>query len=143
MTTKIKELKLTNKELKTLKALTKSGTIKVRKVNRCRILLLANERKSQYKIADILKMSRTTINETCKRYVQGGLDNALNERPRSGAPNIFSGKQQAKITALACTTPPEGAGRWSLRLLADKAVELKIVEDISYETVGVMLKKRT
>ena len=141
MTTKIKELKLTNKELKTLKALTKSGIIKARKVNRCRILLLANERKSQYEIADILKMSRTTINETCKRYVQGGLDNALNERPRSGAPNIFSGKQQAKITALACSTPPEGAGRWSLRLLADKAVELKIVEDISYETVGVMLKK--
>jgi len=141
MTTKIKELKLTNKELKTLKALTKSGIIKARKVNRCRILLLANERKSQYEIADILKMSRTTINETCKRYVQGGLDNALNERPRSGAPNIFSGTQQAKITALACSTPPEGAGRWSLRLLADKAVELKIVEDISYETVGVMLKK--
>lgn len=141
MTTKIKKLKLTKKEQKTLKALTKSGTIKARKVNRCRILLLASEGKSQYEIADILKMSRTTINETCKRYIQGGLNNALNEKPRPGAPNIFSGRQQAKITALACSKAPQGYARWSLRLLADKAVELKIVETISYKTVGEYLKK--
>lgn len=140
-TTKIKKLRLTNKERKTLKALTKTGTIKARKLNRCRILLFASEGKSQYEIANILKMSRTTVNETCKRYIQGGLDNALNEKPRSGAPNIFSGRQKAKITALACTAAPQGAARWSLRLLADKAVELKIVKTISYKTVGEHLKK--
>lgn len=139
--TKVKRLKLKDKDQKRLKKLTKTGTLKARKLNRCRILMQAFEGKSQYEIADILKMSRTTVNETCKRYVEGGLDNALNEKPRPGAPSIFSGKQKAKITALACSTPPEGNGRWSLRLLADKAVELKIVEHISHETVGDVLKK--
>lgn len=138
---KIKQLKLTKKEQKQLEALTKSGTIKARKQNRCRILLLSVEGKSQYEIAEILKMSRTTVNETCKRYVQGGLDNALNEKPRPGAPTIFSGKQKAKITALACSEAPPGSARWSLRLLADKAVELKIVNEISYVHVRNILKK--
>ncbi len=141
MTTKIKRLKLTKKEQKELKELTQSGTIKARKQNRCRILLLAAEGKSQYEIADILKMSRSTVNETSKRDVQGGLDNALNEKPRPGAPNIFSGKQKAKITALACTQAPKGAARWSLRLLADKAIEIKIVDSISHVNVGNILKK--
>lgn len=139
--TKIKKLNLKSKDQKKLKKLTKSGTLKARKFNRCRILLQAAEGKSQYEIANILKMSRATVNETCKRYVQSGLDNALNEKPRSGAPNIFSGKQKVKITALACSTPPEGSCRWSLRLLADKAIELKMVDAISHETVGVILKK--
>lgn len=134
-------IRLKSKDYKELKGLTQSGTIKARKLNRCRILLLAAEGKSQYQIAEILKMSKSTVNQICKRYVKGGLDNALNERPRPGAPTIFNGKQKAKITALACSTPPKGAARWSLRLLADKAVELKIVKDISYVTVGQFLKK--
>ena len=138
---KIKKLNLKNKDQKKLKELTKSGTLKARKFTRCRILLQSAEGKTQYEIADILKISRTTVNETCKRYVQGGLDNALNEKPRPGAPNIFSGKQKVKITALACSTPPAGSCRWSLRLLADKAIELKMVDAISHETVGVILKK--
>lgn len=134
-------IRLKSKDYKELKELTQSGTIKARKLNRCRILLLAAQGKSQYQIAEILKMSKSTVNQICKRYVKGGLDNALNEKPRPGAPTIFNGKQKAKITALACSTPPKGAARWSLRLLADKAVELKIVKDISYVTVGQFLKK--
>jgi len=134
-------IRLKSKDYKELKELTQSGTIKARKLNRCRILLLVAQGKSQYQIAAILKMSKSTVNQICKRYVKGGLDNALNERPRSGAPTIFNGKQKAKIIALACSTPPKGAARWSLRLLADKAVELKIVNDISYVTVGEFLKK--
>jgi putative transposase len=141
MTRKIKKLKLKGKDQKRLKELTKSGTMKARKLNRCRILVMSSEGQSQYEIAKILKMSRTTVNEICKRYVQGGLDNALNEKPRTGAPTIFSGKQKAKITALACSKAPKGAARWSLRLLADKAVELKIVEDISHVNVRNILKK--
>ena len=135
---KAKGLKITVKELKEL---TKKGTIKARKLNRCRILLLASEGKSQYEIAKILQISRATVNEISKCYVEGGLEKALNEKARAGAPNIFSGKQKAKITALACLTAPKGAARWSLRLLADKAVELKIVETISYKTIGEHLKK--
>jgi len=138
---KVKVLKLNPEDQKELQQLTKSGTIKSRKLNRCRILLLAAQGKSKREIAGILSMSSTTVVKTCKRYVEGGLGNALNERPRPGAPSIFSGKQKAKITALACSNSPQGAGRWSLRLLADKAIELKIVETISYDTVRLILKK--
>lgn len=135
------KIKLTKKEQKELKALTRSGTIKARKQNRCRILLLATEGKSQYEIADILRMSRTTVNEICQRYAKGGLENALNEKPRPGAPNIFNGKQKVKITALACSKAPEGKSQWSLRLLSDKAVELKIVDNISHMEISRILKK--
>jgi hypothetical protein len=68
---------------------------------------------------------------------------ALEDGKRSGRPSIFDGKARAKITALACSPAPEGYSQWSLRLLADKAVELKLVEDISHTQVGKILKKTT
>jgi len=138
---KAKGLKAKIKDLKKLKELTKKGNIKARKQNRCRILLLAAEGKSQYEIANTLKMSRVTVNQICQRYEKGGLENALNEKARPGAPNIFSGKQKVKITALACTEAPDGKSQWSIRLLADKAVELKIVDSISHTGIREILKK--
>jgi len=138
---KVKVLRLKPNDQKKLQRLTKSGTLKSRKLNRCRILLLSAKGKSKKEIAQILNLSQGTVITTCKRYKEGNLENALNERPRSGAPSIFSGKDKAKITALACSTPPEGTGRWSLRLLADRAIELNIVDDISYGTVRNILKK--
>ena len=136
-----KKLKLTKKDQKKLKELSQSGTLKARKLNRCRILLLKAQGKSQVEIAKLLKMSPVTVNSICQRYAKEGLEGALHERPRSGKPSIFSGKQRAKITALACSTAPEGHGQWSLRLLADKAVELKFVDSISHTDVGRILKK--
>ncbi len=136
-----KKLKLTKKDQKELQKLSRNGTLKARKLNRCRILLLKAQGKSQVEIAKLLKMSQVTVNAICQRYENEGLDGALNERPRSGKPSIFSGKQKAKITALACTNAPEGHSQWSLRLLADKAVELKLVDNISHTDVGRILKK--
>ena len=141
MAKKAKKLKLTKKEQRKLKELSQSGTLKARKLNRCRILLLKAEGKSLDEIADVLKMSRVTVHQICQRYKKEGLESALNERPRSGKPSIFSGKQKAKITALACSDAPEGRSQWSLRLLADRAVELKLVESISHTDVGRILKK--
>lgn len=136
-----KILKLTKKDQKELKALSQSGTLKARKLNRCRILSLKSEGKTLDEIANVLKMSKVTVNQICQRYEKEGLQSALNERPRSGKPSIFSGKQRAKITALACSDAPEGHSQWSLRLLADKAVELKLVDSISHMDVGRILKK--
>ena len=82
-----------------------------------------------------------TVERIRRRYVEEGLESALNEKPRSGRSPVISGEERAKITALACTEAPEGFGQWSLRLLADKAVELNFVESISHESVGVILKK--
>ena len=76
-----------------------------------------------------------------KSLVTGGLETALEELSRCGRPLKFDGYQRAQITALACSAPPEGHSQWSLRLLADQLVELDVVEAISYETVGVILKK--
>lgn len=141
MARKAKKLKVTKKDQKKLKELSESGTIKARKLNRCRILSLKVQGKTLDEIADLLKMSRVTVHHVCQRYENEGLDGALNERPRPGKPSIFSGKQKAKITALACSKAPEGRSRWSLRLLADKAIELKLVDSISHTDVGRILKK--
>jgi transposase len=129
-----------------LNRLTLGGTIGVRKLNRVKILLLADEnhangQKTDKAIAAKLDISPATVERIRTRYVQEGRKAALNEKLRKGRPPGLSGDERAKITALACTTPPEGYGRWSLRLLADKAVELEFVETISHKTVGEILKK--
>jgi len=137
-----KKLRLRKKDQKELQKLSQSGTLKARKLNRCRILLLKAKAKSQVEIAKLLNISQVTVNTICQRYENEGLQVALNEKARSGKPSIFSGKQKAKITALACSNAAEGHSQWSLRLLADKAVELKLVDSISHTDVGRILKKR-
>lgn len=139
-------VKLSKAERSELNRLTVGGTIGVRKLNRVKILLLADEnhekgQKTDKAIAAKLDIGPATVERIRTRYVQEGLEVALNEKPRNGRPPSLSGDQRAQITALACSTPPEGYGRWSLRLLADKAVELAFVDDISYKTVGEILKK--
>ena len=83
-----------------------------------------------------------TVSTWARKYKQSGLD-FLTDKPRPGRPTVIDGLQRAKITALACSDPPEGYERWSLRLLADKAVELELVETISYGEVRLILKKTT
>ena len=81
-----------------------------------------------------------TLSKWAKQYAVNGLA-FLEDKPRSGRPIGLSGEDRAKITALACSAPPKGYGRWSLRLLADKLVELEYVERISFKQVGNILKK--
>ena len=134
-------VKLTPKERKELKQLISKGTEKARKITRARILLMANEGKTDTYIIETLKVARNTVRQVRSRYVQEGLESAINEQPRSGAPKKFTGRQRAKITAIACSEPPEGRNRWTLRLIADKVVELKICDEISCKTVERTLKK--
>jgi transposase len=139
-------VKLSDVEQEKLQELTSSGTINVRKYKRARVLLLADEAhkegcKSDKEIAERVDISVPTIGRIRRRFVEEGLESALNEKPRPGKPKTFTGEQRAQITALACSEPPEGHTRWSLRLLADKLVELEIVESISHVTVQDVLKK--
>ena len=134
-------VKLKPKERKELKQLIGKGTEKARKITRCRILLLAHEGKTDTQIIEALKVARNTIRTVRSRYVQEGLEAAINEQSRSGAPKKFTGRQRAKITAIACSEPPEGRSRWTLRLIADKVVELNMAEDISHQTIKRILKK--
>jgi putative transposase len=135
------QVKLRQKEQELLKQLISKGSEKARKMTRCRILLLAHEGKTDTQIIEALKVARNTIRQVRSRFVQEGLEAAINEQPRPGAPKRFTGRQKAKITAIACSEPPEGRSRWTLRLIADRAVELEMVDTISHQTVKRILKK--
>lgn len=135
------EIKLKKKELTELKHLVRRGQARARKLTRARVLLMSHEQYGQGDISEVLSVTRTTIRNICNRYLSEGLDSALNDKPRSGAPSTFNGKHRAKLTMLACTEAPEGHSQWSLQLLADKAVELNYVESISRSQVGRILKK--
>ena len=139
-------VKLSKVQRERLQELTNSGTIKVRKYKRARVLLLANEAhkegcKTDGEIAERVGISTPTIQRIRQRFVEEGLEAAINEKPRPGKPKTFNGQQRAEITALACSDPPVGYERWSLRLLARKLVELEMVESISHVTVREVLKK--
>ncbi len=126
-----------------LQKIVRSGKDKARKITRSRILLLADETngKTDEEISDALNVCLATIFNIRRRYCQEGLERAIGEGTRSGQPPKFKGRAAAKITAIACSKPPEGQARWSLRLLADRIVELKIVESISHQSVSNILKK--
>lgn len=129
-----------------LNRLTVAGQIAVRKLNRVKILLLADEnhekgKKSDQEIAEQLAIGRATVERVRRSYGVAGIKAALSEKARSGRPPEIAGEVRAKITALACSSAPEGYARWTLRLLADKAVELEYLDTISYETVREILKK--
>ena len=135
------KVRLKPKDRALLKQLISKGTEKARKITRCRILLLADAGRTDTQIIEALGIARNTVRQIRQRYTTEGVDAAIKEQSRSGAPEKFTGAQRARITAIACSTPPEGHSRWTLRLLADKIVELAIVEDISYKTVERILKK--
>lgn len=135
------EVGLKKEERDFLRDLIRKGKESTRKLTRARILLLREEGKNGVEIGAALGITSKTVESICRRYKAEGLESALNERPRSGAPTKFNGKARAKITALACTNPPEGRSQWSLRLLADKAVELELVDSISHTDVLRILKK--
>ena len=124
-----------------LKALLQKGVHSTRKLTRTRILLRLGEGIKAAQVASELAVSSGTVYNIGNRYKSGGLAHALEEQPRPGRPTIFDGHDQAQITILACSEAPGGRSKWSLRLLADKAVELNLVEGISVDSVRRILKK--
>ena len=128
-----------------LEALIRSGESSARTQTRARILLLSDESQKEQKntaeIASALLCSLPTITHIRKKYVEGGLENALYDQPRPGALPKITGEIEAQLTLLACSAPPEGKVRWTLQMLADKLVELKLVDSISDVAVMHRLKK--
>jgi len=92
-------------------------------------------------IAAMLHINPRTVSRTCQHYVRDGLDAALYDRARSGRPLEITGDVEAKLTMLACSTPPDGRDHWTLQLLADKMVELQYIEHVSDVAVMKVLKK--
>jgi transposase len=132
---------LTEDERATLLTLTKKGTVAARTLTRAHILLHADGQATDEDVAQALHMGTATAERTRKRFVEEGLEAALNERPRAGGPRKLAGTQEALLVALAWSTPPDERQCWTMQLLADKLVELKQVASISDETVRRTLKK--
>ena len=131
---------LTTADRDQLTVLLHKGVLPAKTFKRATALLELDRGRSRSETARTLNVSYPTITLWIKAYGERGLE-MLADQPRSGRPNVIDGLQRARITALACSEPPEGHSRWSLRLLADKAVELDLVSGISHNHVGQILKK--
>jgi transposase len=136
-------VKLASDERNQLLDMTSKGEIGARKMKRAQILLKADEGWKDEAIIQALNTSRSTVERTRKRFVEGGLDKALNEDPRPGQRIKLAGNAEAHLVALTCSDAPGGRDHWPLRLLADKLVELGVVESVSHETVRRTMKKMT
>ncbi len=133
---------LTDHERTTLRRLIRRGTAPARTLTRARVLLKADQGLGDAAIADALDISVPTAWRIRHRFLAEGLDSALaHKHPVQLKPPRLDGRAEAQLVALACSTPPEGHGRWSLRLLADALVDADIVPNISPETVRKTLKK--
>ena len=139
---KLVEFRLSDNDYRSLVKTFSRGKSSARLQTRARVLDLLHRQESPTAIARILNISRMTVYRLKKRYLEEGLKAVLKDKPRSGKPPRITPKEKARITALACSDAPEGYARWTLRLLADKAVELGYVEGgISHNEVGKILKK--
>src|SRR3954447_20446566 len=132
---------LTEEERERLERLTRKGRAPVRMVRRAQLLLLAAEEQRDEAIAKALHIGVSTVERTRRRCVEDGVEASLRERPRPGARPKLGPKEQAFVVALACTKPPEGRERWTMGLLAERVVELKIVPDITDESIRRLLKR--
>lgn len=132
---------LSSNEARSLKNMLTRGTASARALSRARILDLLHRGRRPADVAAALQVSRQTVYNVQRRYTGGGVQAALFDQPRSGRPVEIDGRQRAKVTALACSTPPEGRARWALRLLADKAVELGLCESLSHTAARTILKE--
>lgn len=137
---KKQHITLSDSDRVSLSSLLSKGSQKVRVQKRALALQLLDKGKSYKSVQKDLEISYPTILKWAKKYKSEGLSFLL-DKPRSGRPLKFDGTDRAKVTALACTEPPKGYARWSLRLLSDRIVELDILEEISHTQIGGILKK--
>jgi len=138
---------LTGPQRQQLQELIGAGTAPARKLSHARVLLKAEQAPGgpgwvDDAIAEAVEVSQPTVSRIRKRFVEQGLEAALNRRaPRRVYERKLDGAQEARLVALTCSAAPAGHARWSLRLLADRLVELEIAEAVSYQTVRRVLKK--
>jgi transposase len=141
----VKHIYLSDREQAELEQLTKSGINSARVIARARVLLLLDRSQGKQRtieqVGEAAMVSKGTVSNVKRRYFEEGLAGALYEKPRPGAKRKVDGEVEARLIALACSDPPEGQSRWTLRLLAGELIALGVVEYISHVTVGEVLKK--
>jgi transposase len=135
---------LSQTERETLNTLIQTTAPRDRRVKHAKILLESDRRHSIAKVATWVGVGHSMVEHTRQRYVEGGIEAALNDKSRPGGQAKLDGHQQAFVVALACSDTPDGQERWSMQMLADKLVELDVVDaPVSHDTIGRVLKKMT
>lgn len=137
---------LSDKEREALEQLITKGRAAARTLTRARILLKADQGPAgsawiDAAIVTALDVGRATVERVRRRLVEEGLVAALRPRPRPRCPRKVFGEQEAHLVALACSAPPAGHARWTLRRLSERLVELEYIDSVSHETVRQLLKK--
>lgn len=136
---------LTPEERSHLENLIRSGSAPARTQTKVRVLLMTDrnfgERRKDADIAESLMINAATVGRTRRKFLDEGMEAALYDKPRPGRVPKITGDIEAKLTMLACSDPPEGHSRWTLQLLADKLVNLNLVESISVVAIHKRLKK--
>lgn len=139
----MKSINLKKGEVDYLNCFVKKGNKSARALTKARILLLMNKQKKGKEIQDMLDVGRSTIWRVRRDYLGNGVDYALTERERSGQPKKYDNKKRVEIIAYACTNPPNGRKRWSIRLLTEELKKKKGFKTINRETIRLVLKKTT
>jgi len=139
-------VELTSEERKQLQQLVKKGNVPGYKIRHAQMLLKADQGNKgpswpDVQVAEVFAAHVTTIERLRKRFVEQGLEAALERNKRNNYARKLDGDAEAHLIAIACSDPPAGRSEWSLRLLADRLVELSVVDSISYMTVSRTLKK--
>lgn len=135
------QIVLNKKELKYLEQQKRSGDLSLRKYNRINILLLLNKGKKNAEIEDFLDVDRITVWRVKKRYIEQGIEKALEEESRSGQPVKYTVDHEAELAALACGPCPDGRKRWTIRLLTKEIKSKPGFESVNRESVRLALKK--
>jgi len=140
-------IKLTQQERKLLTGIVKRGKGPAYRIRHAYVLLHADKnesKKTDEEIAGLLHCHSQTVFNIRKKYSKEGLTQAVGRKHRESlpVPRKLDGEKEARLITIACSQPPEGSAQWTLQLLADKMVELKIIDTISAKTVGRVLKKR-
>lgn len=138
-------IKLSSTDEESIRHLLTSGKHLSRELTRARILLLNHEGRKLSEIATLLGVNYVSVTQIVNRYKEHGLQCALYDRPRSGAPCKITERIEAQVTAIACSEQPEGQVRWTLELLHDKFIQLNtitpMVDSLSKESIRTILKK--
>jgi transposase len=135
------KIKLREGEVEYLNEFIRKGRKSARALTRARIMLLVHKGEKEVAIAGMLGVSRATVSNIKRRYREEGLEGALNEKPRPGQPRKYTEKHEAEIIAMACTSPPEGGKRWTIRLLMEEARKKPGFKTINRESIRLVLKK--
>jgi putative transposase len=128
-------------QIQQLQQMLSKGKHSVRSLKRAQVLLALHQGETPATVAQLVGVSPAMVYNIRNRYLAEGLTVVLSEKPRPGQPSKFDKAAQAHLTAIACSEAPDGRSRWTLRLLADRLMELRLVESISHQAVGEQLKK--